>query len=68
RLALTYVAADLRRAIVGGRVVHVGDILEDGARVVAIGDASITVRDAEGQRVQLKIARENTATPGEGRP
>jgi hypothetical protein len=66
RLALTYVAADLRRAIVGERIVHVGDTLESGARVVAIGDASITVRDAEGQQVQLKIATEDTTAAGGG--
>jgi hypothetical protein len=69
RLALTYVTADLRRAIVGERIVQVGDTLESGARIMAIGDSSVTLRDAEGKRVRLKISTQDTAdaTPG-GQP
>jgi hypothetical protein len=58
---VTYVAPDLRRAIVGERIVHVGDTLENGARVLAIGDSSILLRDREGRRVRLKIAAESPA-------
>ncbi|MDR3086375.1 MAG: hypothetical protein LBU45_00235 [Azoarcus sp.] len=62
RLAMTYVAPDLKRAIVGDRVVHVGDALENGSRVLAIDDSTVTLRDAQGQRVRLSITRETAAT------
>jgi hypothetical protein len=62
RLAMTYVAPDLERAIVGDQVVHVGDTLKiNGSRVLAITDAYITLRDTEGKRVRLTVA--NTETP-----
>jgi hypothetical protein len=67
RLAVTYVAPEVRRAIVGARLVHVGDTLENGARVLAIADSSILLLDAEGKRVRLKIGPEKLADARPGR-
>ncbi|GHU31409.1 hypothetical protein AGMMS50256_19840 [Betaproteobacteria bacterium] len=63
RLAMTYIAPDLKRAIVGDRVVHVGDALENGSRVLAINDSYVTLRDTKGQHVRLSIGREGGETP-----
>ncbi|MDR3351525.1 MAG: hypothetical protein LBO00_00590 [Zoogloeaceae bacterium] len=63
RLVLTYVTSDLRRAMIGERIVHVGDVLENGARVVAIGDAFVDFIDAGGRRVQLRLTTARGGQP-----
>ncbi|GHU44938.1 hypothetical protein AGMMS50289_14640 [Betaproteobacteria bacterium] len=55
KLSLTYIAPDVRQAVVDDILVREGDTLANGARVVAIRDSRIFVRDEEGKRSEIKI-------------